>query len=66
VLFTAERESDVGASIEYVITLGSAEHVVNLRCIGKVVRCTKGSEAAEPQFETAATLERYEFVRSEA
>jgi hypothetical protein len=66
VLFTAERETDVGMSIEYVITLGSPENLVNLRCIGKVLRCSKVPEGEEPKFETAATLERYEFVRSEA
>jgi hypothetical protein len=68
VLFTLEKEPDVGGSIEYVISLsGSPEPGVgvSLRCIGKVVRYAKTSDSAEPVFDVAATLERYEFVRSD-
>lgn len=65
VLFTAEREPDLGGAIEYVITLNrDGLHPVNLRCIGKVLRSERlgnGSDAAA--FRVAATLERYEFVR---
>ena len=44
VLFTAEKEPDVGASIEYVITLGGpAEPHVNLRCMGKVLRANSSN-----------------------
>jgi len=64
VLFTSESEPEVGTSIEYVITLGApADQNVNLRCIGKVVRYTRAP--AENGFDVAATLERYEFIRSE-
>ena len=67
VLFTSEKELDVCGSIEYVITLGEAtEPRVSLRCIGKVVRYSKIAESDEPGFDIAATLERYEFVRSES
>jgi hypothetical protein len=67
VLFTSEKEPDVGGSIEYVITLGgSAEQSVSLRCIGKVVRYRKIADSDAPAFDIAATLERYEFVRSES
>jgi hypothetical protein len=58
VLFTADRELDVGGAIEYVITLiDESTHPVNLRCVGKVVRQDRGVGAV------AATVERYEFVR---
>ena len=64
VLFTSEKEPDLGGSIEYVITLGApSEPNVNLRCIGKVVRCKRIADSDEPFFDIAATLERYEFVR---
>ena len=41
VLFTTEAEPDLtGGSIEYVITLNhEGPQTVNLRCVGKVVRC---------------------------
>jgi len=67
VLFTAERELDLGGPIEYVITLNhDGPQAVNLRCMGKVVRSDRlgplGDEA-HSGFQVAATLERYEFVR---
>ncbi len=66
VLFTTGNELDVGGSIEYIITLtGSTDHSVNLRCIGKVVRHQPIPDADSQSFDIAATLERYEFVRSE-
>lgn len=66
VLFTAEQEPDLGKPIEYVITLPSRDEMrVNIRCMGKVVRCEPQSGAEEDagRFQVAATLERYEFVR---
>jgi hypothetical protein len=60
VLFTTEREPDLGGPIEYIITLNhEGPQTVNLRCIGKVLR----SERMDTSFQIAATLERYEFVR---
>jgi PilZ domain-containing protein len=65
VLFTSEREPDLGGPIEYIITLNhEGPQPVTLRCMGKVLR-------AEPMipnghlasFQVAATLERYEFLR---
>ncbi len=65
VLFTSEREPDLGGPIEYVITLNhEGPQPVTLRCMGKVLR-------AEPMiprglsstYQVAATLERYEFLR---
>lgn len=65
VLFTCAREADIGASIEYVIALnGASDQRIMLRCIGKVVRASR-SNSADPAFDIAATLERYEFVRAE-
>lgn len=64
-LFTAEKEPDVGASIEYVISLGGPSDLkVSLRCIGKVLRASP-SASSESAYEIAATLERYEFIRPE-
>jgi hypothetical protein len=66
VLFTAERDPDLGGLIEYVITLNQdGVQSVNLRCIGKVVRSERMESGTEgiPAYQIAATLERYEFVR---
>jgi hypothetical protein len=67
VLFTTEREPDLGGPIEYVITLThNGAQVVNLRCMGKIVRADgvePGRDGASPAYRVAATLERYEFVR---
>ena len=61
VLFLSEERADLGGSIEYVITLAGA---VNIRCVGKVVRCSEDPEPQDmPHYQVAATLERYEFVR---
>jgi hypothetical protein len=61
VLFTAERELDVGGPIEYVITLiDERAHPVSLKCVGKVVRQEKLGGTSD----VAATVERYEFVRT--
>ena len=60
VLFTSANPVPVGEPIEYFITLLKApsEHAdVRLRCVGKVLR-------GEPDSGFAATLERYEFVRT--
>jgi hypothetical protein len=67
VLFTAGRGAELGGPIEYIITLTvDGPHVVNLRCIGKVVRAERvdpGPAETLPAYQVAATLERYEFVR---
>lgn len=60
VLFTSDSSVAVGEPIEYVITFpkpSNSRFEVRLRCVGTVLR-----EDAESKF--AATLERYEFVRS--
>ena len=66
VLFTSEREPDLGGPIEYVITLNQdGGPAVNLRCIGKVLRSERleSGRPDNPAYQVAATLERYEFVR---
>ena len=67
VLFTAEREPDVGGPIEYIITLNhDGSQSVNLRCMGKVMRSdrlTPRTDQNGDAYQVAATLERYEFVR---
>lgn len=65
VLFTADKEPDIGGPIEYVVTLNSGrEGPVSIRCIGKVVRAEKMPVPVDTdRYKVAATLERYEFVR---
>jgi hypothetical protein len=67
VLFIAGRGPELGGPIEYIITLNAdGPQVVNLRCIGKVLRWEPVVSAAPemvPAYQIAATLERYEFVR---
>lgn len=61
VLFTDPAEPiEIGQPIEYVISLPTGRHAgeIRLRCMGTVVR-------RDPELQAlAATLERYEFVRS--
>lgn len=60
VLFTSDGPIEVGEPIEYMITLPTnpnAAGEVRLRCVGKVLRLDDPATFA-------ATLERYEFVRS--
>ena len=67
VLFTTQREPDLGGPIEYVIALNREGSLsVSLRCMGKVLRADRiGTSPGEvaTRFQIAATLERYEFVR---
>ena len=67
VLFTVEREPDLGGPIEYVIALNhEGPQSVSLRCMGKVLRADPvrtNTEMDPVNYQIAATLERYEFVR---
>ena len=65
VLFTAEREPDLGGPIEYVITLThDGAQPVSLRCMGKVLRSGPSYPGGKSgAYQVAATLERYEFIR---
>jgi hypothetical protein len=69
VLFTSDEQLDVGGPIEYIITLSNGSSPqVHLRCVGKVMRFERNIDNGEPSeaYCIAATLERYEFIRSEA
>jgi len=60
VLFTSDASIPVGEPIEYLITFpkpAGSRSEVRLRCVGTVLR-------EDPESKFAATLERYEFVRS--
>ena len=67
VLFTTEREPDLGGPIEYVIVLNrDGPQSVSLRCMGKVLRADPIGISPDNDgnnYQIAATLERYEFVR---
>jgi hypothetical protein len=65
VLFTSGAAPDPGGPIEYVITLSdTGTQPVTLRCVGKVLRSERGQSGDRRSYEVAATLERYEFVRT--
>ena len=59
VLFRTGLEVEVGATVEYVVTLAPAtgtREQVRLHCFGRVVRRAEAEAIA-------ATIERYDFVR---
>ena len=62
----AAREMEIGGPVEYVVTLTSGNNgVVNLRCMGKVLRLNRSAdEPVQDGVEVAISLERYEFMRS--
>jgi hypothetical protein len=70
VLFSSESQLLVGEPIEYFITLptGRESSGVRLHCVGTVIRLearpVRSAKDRERPFNVAATLERYEFVRS--
>ncbi len=71
VLFTSENQMEIGDPIEYMVTLpSSVSHntQVRIRCMGKVMRTEPREEGVElisrRPFRIAATLERYEFIRT--
>jgi hypothetical protein len=60
VLFRTDMEMQIGSPIEYLITLpvtSADAPEVRLLCVGKIIR-------QEDHRTAAATLERYEFVRT--
>ena len=68
VLFVSMKGLEIGGPVEYVVTLTSGSGgVVNLRCMGKVLRLEKkAAEDADQPVTVAISLERYEFMRSNA
>ena len=66
VLFRSHAALQIGAPIEYLITLqpgGGRRGGIQLHCVGKVVRRHQTGDETEDGIAMAATLERYEFVR---
>lgn len=65
VLFTADAEVQIGQPIEFMITLhtGESGNAVRVKCLGKVVRLDNVAAEQNPR-SVAATLERFEFVRT--
>ena len=58
VLFASDFDVQIGAMIEYVVTIASVRGVdVDVRCVGKILRLDQSS--------IAATLDRYQFIRRE-
>jgi len=65
VLFVSAKGMEIGGPVEYVVTLTSGSSgVVNLRCMGKVLRMEKNIAEDEENVAVAISLERYEFHRS--
>ena len=67
VLFVSMKGLEIGGPVEYVVTLTSGSGgVVNLRCMGKVLRLEKkaSEDAMDQPVAVAISLERYEFMRS--
>jgi hypothetical protein len=64
ILLVSGKELEIGGPIEYVVTLTSGINgIVNIRCMGKVLRVQKTDAVDEP-LAIAISLERYEFQRS--
>jgi len=67
VLFVSTKGMEIGGPVEYVVTLTSGTgEVVNLQCMGKVVRLEKKADKGliDESVAVAISLERYEFLRS--
>ena len=68
VLFTSESQMEIGGPIEYVITLAAVSSgIINIRCMGKVLRMERippAIDSLHQSFQVAASLERYEFLRT--
>lgn len=63
--FFSSKDWEPGGRVEFTITLNEAKRV-RIRCLGKIVRVQKTSDAAEGSYKVAATIDRYEFVREES
>jgi hypothetical protein len=61
VCFLSRQDVEVGGRIEYLITLSGSNPPVRIRCLGKVLRSQK-DDSAQPPFEVAVTMERYQFM----
>jgi hypothetical protein len=61
VCFLSGQDVEVGGRIEYLITLSGSNPPVRIRCLGKVLRSQR-QDTAQPPFEVAVTMERYQFM----
>jgi hypothetical protein len=64
VCFLSPTDVEVGGRIEYLVTLSGSNPPVRIRCLGKVLRSLHPASAETAEFEVAATMERYQFVRN--
>ena len=68
VLFVSAKRMEIGGSVEYVVTLTSGHNgVVDLYCIGKVLRIEKTAAEAthDESIAVAISIDQYELIRSE-
>jgi len=69
VCFLSPTAFETGGRIEYLITLSGSTPPVRIRCLGKVLRSQRPSDAvgaeAQHAWEVAVTMERYQFVRAD-
>jgi hypothetical protein len=64
VRFVTGNELTVGGTITYLVTLSGGRAPVQIRCVGKVLRCEKVDSALRGgSCEAAVGMERYTFVR---
>ncbi len=66
IYFEFSTPLDLGTPLEFVLTLPeeiTKGNAVQIRCMGKVVRVIRGDKN-EASIGIAATIERYEFLRS--
>jgi len=59
VRFVSPRALPVGNTVDYVVTLSDNDPPARVYCVGRVLRCEKKENA----WETAATMNRYVFIR---
>jgi PilZ domain len=69
VCFLSPTALETGGRIEYLITLSGSTPPVRIRCLGKVLRSQRPSDAGDAEAKqtwgVAVTMERYQFVRAD-
>ena len=64
VRFLTATEIVAGRTITYLLTLSSGSAPVQIRCVGKVLRCSQAEDAPQASpWEVAVQMERYSFTR---
>jgi hypothetical protein len=64
VCFVSASPVDIGARIEFIVTLSGNKSPVHLHCLGKVLRSSQPSASKSGEFEVVVTIERYQFERT--